>query len=1174
MTTQGEVNAQVNNPLVRNQIILDSGATIHVFNDLDRFTNFRKASRGHQILTGNGPVGILGYGDITLRLQPTVLRLKKVAFCPNVPTNIVSFDLIRQQGIYWDTVTNTLFRFIDHKRRPVCKLTRDGGHQLFQETDQSAHRSPRDKSRPVTTAFSARRSTKPRAPLRGSADLWHHRMGHIGPVSLLKLGKTSFGTRLIGPATTQCPACAQAKIHRKISRRTPTHKATKPGEEIHIDWTDLEEAYEGFVRVMFITDAFSGMVFNYFMRTHGTETENLAILKDFTSWVSHQFNYKVLRIRSDHEQGRHKTRNWMRLQHIDFEPSTPRTPAQNGRAERSGGVITEKARAMRIHANLPHDLWNEAIQAAVYLYNRTPRQAQDWKTPYEIFLGQKPQLAHLRAYGCRAYAMTEDAQLKENRLFKLNPRAYIGYLVGYESTNIFRVWVPEKGTIITTRDVIFDETRFFSDKDSQPPIVIDQLDDLIAKIQIPKHQLQNERLLEPTDEETQDEGDDEPDDSDPEAEENEEIIKALEQSLLTPPATNEDTEDEDEDAHFDAFSAELVTSADQNLGMASSAWQLGKQRIHKRSLPPIPKSSRDLKGHPFETDFREAQRLHLLSHQHMRSFQEVPRQQARGSQVLSCMWVFVYKTDKHGFLQKCKARLVVCGNQQAYNNLPTRADTLASATFRALMGIVAKFDLETIQLDAVNAFVNCPLDEVVYMRLPPGYEKPGLVLRLKKALYGLRRSPLLWQKMLTKAFSSLGFRTLAQEPCVMVRGGLIAFFYVDDINLCFPGRDKVAAKEVVARLSEQFAMTNMGELQWFLGIHVIRDRAKRTIWLSQEAYIEKMANEYGLANTGQKLPDTPMSQEELLPASSQATEASRHLYQRKTGSLSFASITTRPDIAFSHSRLAQFNQNPDETHHKAADRVILYLLRTKGLAPKYGGLANDSTNGTIRSMICSSDAAFADNSLDRKSSQGYLIQLFGGPIAWKANKQATVTTSSTEAELLALSQTAKEAIFMRRLLASMKLQLDEKLVVLCDNTQTIRLITEESMKLSTRLRHVDIHNHWLRQEYQAGRVGIEWIESARMPADGLTKALPKQRHDTFIKQLNLDDVSDRLAMEKRMEALKDSLTAARRRPTAKEEAEASQTDICMAIVASPKTKVRREWKQSSMSWTQGLSVDS
>ena len=135
------------------------------------------------------------------------------------------------------------------------------------------------------------------------------------------------------------------------------------------------------------------------------------------------------------------------------------------------------------------------------------------------------------------------------------------------------------------------------------------------------------------------------------------------------------------------------------------------------------------------------------------------------------MWVFVYKTDKHGFLQKCKARVVVWGNHQTQNGLPTRATTLASTTFRTLMAITAKFDLETQQMDAVNTFVNCPFDETVFMKFPSGYEKPNKALRLRK----VRRSPLLWQKELTKPFKELGFREVPQEPCVMLKGGVIVF---------------------------------------------------------------------------------------------------------------------------------------------------------------------------------------------------------------------------------------------------------------------------------------------------------------------------------------------------------------------------------------------------------------
>jgi hypothetical protein len=201
------------------------------------------------------------------------------------------------------------------------------------------------------------------------------------------------------------------------------------------------------------------------------------------------------------------------------------------------------------------------------------------------------------------------------------------------------------------------------------------------------------------------------------------------------------------------------------------------------------------------------------------------------------------------------------------------------------------------------------------------------------------------------------------------------------------------------------------------------------------------------------------------PQGHQASRGSRDNYQRKVGSILFAAISTRPDIAFAASRLGRYNQNLDDSHHEAADRVIKYLYSTKNLCIRYGH------NNATESFICASDSSFADNTIDRKSSQGYIMILFGGAIGWRANKQDTVTTSSTEAELLALSQIAKEGIFMSRLFKALSLELNQPLRIRCDNRQTLRLF-DESVKLVTKLRHVDIHNHWLRQECKRGAVQI------------------------------------------------------------------------------------------------------
>jgi len=161
-------------------------------------------------------------------------------------------------------------------------------------------------------------------------------------------------------------------------------------------------------------------------------------------------------------------------------------------------------------------------------------------------------------------------------------------------------------------------------------------------------------------------------------------------------------------------------------------------------------------------------------------------------------------------------------------------------------------------------------------------------------------------------------------------------------------------------------------------------------------------------------------------------------------------------------------------------------------------------------FVCASVAAFADDPETRRSTEGYLFQLFGGAIDWKSTKQKTVSTSSTEAELLALSHAAKEVLWWKRFFQAINLDPGHNLAITCDNKQTICLLTKETPQLNTKLKHVDVHNHWLRQEIQNRNIKLNWICTTEMLADGLTKALPRQQHEAFVRQIGLVDISNRL----------------------------------------------------------------
>jgi len=807
--------------------------------------------------------------------------------------------------------------------------------------------------------------------------------------------------------------------------------------------------------------------------------------------------------------------------------------------------------------------------------------------------------------------MTSEAQLGVHSRNKLNPRAWVGYLVGYDASTIYRIWNPQSGRVIRTRDVTFDEASFYEPDQEKMRLLVNQVDtvmiaDLLQQDESPKGDLALHNNLEdlalddfdlPHSTQvaaTEDMG------SSREAPLDEPVTKelitpeelapyptppdsptALLAALVNRPCSHErmvpylarwtpiisgrlgeqtasrstyglaamgpslqvaahvfPRSKDMSPLRLDLVWPRAMLAAQRSSvikDMSGRRWEKGAL-LRKAACPPIPMSGqsqtisndklagwraetgvlnasdlpdaprnqKELFRHPLKDEFQAAERAHLQSHAEAGTWAEVPKVEAT-SKPLNCMWVYVYKFAKNGNLEKLKARLVVRGDEQDKDLLrETYAATLAMKSFRILMTAAARFNLELKQYDAVNAFVNAKLDEPVYMRMPVGYGKPDIVLKLHRALYGLCQSPLLWYRELSGALVILGFVQIPHEPCAFIRGGCILFFYVDDIIVAYKKRIEPDVCEVMDRLKQRFTLTGGDDLQWFLGVEVLRDRRNRLLWLSQQSYLIKISKLTDkLFN---RSPKTPLADSNLEPSTGTATRDSIRRYQRKIGSILYAAIITRPDIAFSCAKLARFNCNPDQSHHDAADRVLQYLHDTETWGLQLGG-------GNRLEVY--SDASFADNRADRKSSQAFVIQLFGGTVGWQSNKQATVTTSTTEAELLALAQASKEAMFTRRLIDEFGLETDDDvLVVRCDNTATIRLINSEFGKLNTALRHVDIYHHWLRQAAQNKQVSVQYMPSKELPADGMTKALGYEEFRKFRVQIGVVNLGSRLVASK------------------------------------------------------------
>ncbi|KAI1507159.1 GAG-pre-integrase domain containing protein [Pyrenophora tritici-repentis] len=454
---------------LKDAFILDSGSTTHICNDLSRIEDVRPSTPGDYIWAGSSKVWIRGYGAVTLTTEGSqdkqALHIVNVAWCPDFLCSLVSFRLLRRQGIWWDNREDpTSLRRWDGTI--IAILSERHGQWIIEDTTL------------FDSAFHVRMNRTKRSPQRATAMLWHKRLGHPGPSAIEHLIQQSEGVRIKGITTVQCDACGRSKSKRQI-RRALRLNDEGPGERIAIDFYEYEaDSFTKEKSQMLITCRNSRYVWDFYFKDNRPARSIIRLLALFIQFMKKQFNITVKVIETDNEiiTVKQEVEKWCTSLSIRLEPSAPDTQAQNGGAERSGGVIKEKARAIRLDANLPWELWPEITRAAVYLYNRTPNYPNKWKSPYEIFFTRaaatngivtgprRPNQAHLRAYGCKAFAMTDDTHQGKSRLQRLDPKAWIGYLVGYQSTNIYRIWIPSMAKVISTRDVVFNEETIFNGK--------------------------------------------------------------------------------------------------------------------------------------------------------------------------------------------------------------------------------------------------------------------------------------------------------------------------------------------------------------------------------------------------------------------------------------------------------------------------------------------------------------------------------------------------------------------------------------------------------------------------------------------------------------------------------------------------------------------------------------
>ena len=331
----------------------------------------------------------------------------------------------------------------------------------------------------------------------------------------------------------------------------------------------------------------------------------------------------------------------------------------------------------------------------------------------------------------------------------------------------------------------------------------------------------------------------------------------------------------------------------------------------------------------------------------------------RDKNIVGSKWVFRVKRKADGSIDKYKARLIAKGFTQVYgvDYFDTYSPVAKLSSIRLILALAACHDWEVESFDFNGAYLNGELsdEEEIFMQEPPGYEtKEGgpSIKRLLKSLYGLKQAGRKWYEVLRRTLTDLAFRVSNADPGVFhARIGehaLILAVHVDDCIMT--GGSIKLIRDYKRKLNEQHALTDLGPIHWLLGIKISRNRAARTISLSQTAYIKSIVNRFSL--TDAKLVNTPMipgavySKQDAPSGPAEAVRMKKTPYREAIGSLMYAAVATRPDIAYTVSTLSQFLDNPREAHWNAVKCIFHYLSGTANLVLTYGGKRHDLTGYT------------------------------------------------------------------------------------------------------------------------------------------------------------------------------------------------------------------------------------
>ncbi len=974
--------------------------------------------------------------------------------------------------------------------------------------------------------------------------LMHQRLGHCN-IQALKTAIRSgnikgVSEKALEQVMKECTVCAVAKIKKTSRPKNSTTETTTPLERTHCDTSGKMRVptYSGRRYFSVIVDEATRHVD---VRLLKNKNEVSSHLKQYKSKGERLHNKKMKVVRTDNakEYLSKEFKGLLNEEGIETQQCTPHEHSQNPYAERTIGVITNIANTLLAQSNAPPKLWGEAVMTAAVVHELTPKKVLEYKTPFELWRGRKPDLTRLKTWGCLAIPQTPkhqrwkfdkngcecimigyDLEKKAWRLMRLDNHKLIvschvkffenifPYKVKKAADMVVEYLVP--GGLKTIKD--FDN----NDEEDLKPVSInlskvnrninryptDQNGNHTRNIDIKKEMLSpdiisNNGSRTPTHTFISNNGSrtstptlliDNVGNGAHNLIEDVDVANDAQNFIGTPGGYNssmvrKEMTDFDPTIPRKTCNENPVYSVEQDEEFDEEYLFLARETLSYEM---------GIKKDP--ANYGEAVKKELDAFSEQKVFRLVPKPDV---DVLFPNWVLERKWDgRH------KARLTINGKRQikGMNYDASFAATLSLPLMRIAITLMLLLNMTMGQYDVPTAFLNSKIDRPVYMYPPKGYKMPkgkeNWVWELLKCLYGLKQASRMWRSVFHDFLvDELGFKQIHVETCMYIKitkGSIsIIVVYVDDFILGSTNSETYL--EIEKGLINKFNVKKLKLLDRFLGMNFTRSGNK--MFINQKDIIEKMCTDYNLGSGKDTEMPWPGGFIDPKP-DEQVPFTNEKAYRSAIGTLLWIAMCTRPDIAYHVNFLSTFSNKPLRIHWEHVKRIIVYLRSTANK----GILLNCDPKKNTPTVYC--DASHGDPTIDRKSTTGFMFFLCGAPFYWASRRQKVVSISSCEAEYYAMSEMAMEAQFFLQIFKGISSNI--KTVIANVDSEPARRIASGDASLR-KVKHIETRYHFVRDMTLNKQLELRWITKDQNVADILTKAMENKRLFTFLRDKFLVD---------------------------------------------------------------------